>query len=38
MVYIVLTCAVLSAGLVTIACCIFSSMLSREEEREALSM
>jgi protein-S-isoprenylcysteine O-methyltransferase Ste14 len=34
MLYIIFTLAVLSLGFVTIICCMFSSMLSREEERK----
>jgi protein-S-isoprenylcysteine O-methyltransferase Ste14 len=34
MIYIILSLAVLSLGFVTIICCMFSSMLSREEERK----
>jgi protein-S-isoprenylcysteine O-methyltransferase Ste14 len=34
MLYIIFSLAVLSLGFVTIICCMFSSMLSREEERK----
>jgi len=34
MLYIIFALTVLSLGFVTIICCMFSSMLSREEERK----
>ena len=37
MLYIIFAVSLLSAGFVTILCCMFSSMLSREEEREMVA-
>ena len=34
MIYIILSLTMLSLGFVTVICCMFSSMLSREEERK----